>query len=1285
MIVLEGRPALSAFRLDRLQARLSEHFPGLRLVAARHLYLVDPEPGSEPDLDRLARILDAASARPLSTGTPGLFVVPRLGTLSPWASKATEIVQGAGLPVHRVERGLWLALEGVEDLHAVAESGLLHDPMTQSLLEDLAAAAALFAVPDRGGLQRIAIDGIQQANLDLGLALSGEELDYLRARYTALGRAPSDAELMMFAQANSEHCRHKIFNADFRIDGGDQPRSLFRMIRNTHAATPEHTLTAYSDNAAVVEGHPGRRFRAGGDGVYRAEDEVPSAFAIKVETHNHPTAISPFPGAATGAGGEIRDEGATGRGGKPKAGLTGFSVSHLRLPGTAMAWESQRPLNPRTATALEIMVEGPIGAAAFNNEFGRPALLGYFRSFELATGQPGLWRGYDKPIMLAGGLGAIDRGQVAKGSLAPGDAVVVLGGPAMLIGLGGGAASSVDAGRSDAGLDFASVQRDNPEMQRRAQEVIDRCVAMGTDNPIITAHDVGAGGLSNAIPELLHDSGVGGIIDLDRVPSDDPSLSPMQLWCNESQERYVLGVPAERLEAFAAICRRERCPFAAVGVATAQERLLVGHGATPATAGEARDWAIDIPMDLLFGSAPKMLRDVATPVATAWPVLAREGLSLADAGLKVLMHPTVAAKNFLVTIGDRTVGGLCARDQMVGPWQLPVADCAVTLTDFHGVAGEAMAIGERTPLALIDAAASARMAVGEAITNLIAAPVARLEEVKLSANWMAAAGPDEDALLYQAVHAVGMELCPALGLSIPVGKDSLSMRAQWQAEQGPQSVVSPVSLIVSAFARVDDVRGSLTPDLKFPGPSSVWLVGLDGGRMRLGGSILAQCHDAFGGDSPDLDEPDRLKALVALVGQARERGLLHAYHDRSDGGAFAALCEMAFAGHQGLAIDLPDGADAFALLFNEELGALVQVADADEAAFTALLAEHGLDGAALRLARPVEGEVVEVRQSGSLLASWAWGELFDAWWTTTHRIQRLRDEPGSADAEREARLDFRSPGLVPVVGFDPAEDVAAPFIATGARPRVAVLREQGVNGQVEMAAAFDRAGFQAVDVHMSDLIGGRVDLAGFRGLAACGGFSYGDVLGAGRGWATSILERAPVREAFAAFFARGDTFSLGVCNGCQMLSQLKDLIPGAVDWPRFLRNRSEQYEARLSMLEIVESPSLFFRGMAGSRIPVAVAHGEGRADFADTGDAGRVAVAGRFVDPQGRATEAYPHNPNGSPAGLTAFTSSDGRATILMPHPERVFRSVQMSWRPADWGEDSPWMRMFRNARVWVG
>ncbi|PRH83551.1 phosphoribosylformylglycinamidine synthase [Arenimonas caeni] len=1283
MIVLEGLPALSPFRLERLQSRLRQVVPGVSLTGAWFTYFIEPEAGASPDTATLGRLLEGCvSFEAPADGAATRFVVPRLGTQSPWASKATEILRGAGLAVRRVERGTRIDLAGLPpegDPRWPKLAAALHDPMTQSLLSAREQAAALFTAGAPGPVGRIPLDGLEDANARLGLALSDDEVDYLRRRYTELGRDPSDAELMMFAQANSEHCRHKIFNADWTIDGEPQPLSLFRMIKNTHARSPQLTLSAYKDNAAVVEGHPGARFRPEpGSGEYGHGAPMDSAFAIKVETHNHPTAISPFPGAATGAGGEIRDEGATGRGGKPKAGLTGFTVSHLRIPSLPRPWENERPLNPRMAPALEIMTDGPIGAAAFNNEFGRPALAGYFRSFELPTGEPGLVRGYDKPIMLAGGLGAIDPGQVAKLNLRPGDAVVVLGGPAMLIGLGGGAASSVASGQSSEDLDFASVQRDNPEMQRRCQEVIDRCFAQGERNPILTAHDVGAGGLSNAIPELLHDSNVGGVIEMAKIPSDDPSLSPMQLWSNEAQERYVLGVAADRVADFEAICRRERAVFAVVGHATAEERLVLvaPDGSKP----------IDLPMDVLFGNSPKMHRDTQRLPAPRWPRLDTAALDLREAGLRVMAHPTVASKNFLVTIGDRTVGGLCSRDQMVGPWQLPLSDVAITLTDFNGVAGEAMAVGERTPLALLDAAASARMAVGEAITNLAAAPVASLAEVKLSANWMAAAShPGEDAALFDAVRAVGMELCPELDLSIPVGKDSLSMQAQWTAPEGPQKVVSPVSLVVSAFARVADARRQLLPVLDRSAESEIWLIGLGAGQRRMGGSILAQVHGTFGGACPDLDEPERLRAFFDLIQAARADDLLMAYHDRSDGGAFAALCEMAFAGHCGLELNLEGwGDDAFAALFNEELGAVVQIATEDRAAFADLVNRHDLTHCAQRIGKPTTAPVVRVSEGRDVLAEWSWQELFEAWWSVTHAIQARRDDPAGADAERAARLDFADPGLSPKLTFEPADDIAAPYIHTGVRPKVAILREQGVNGQVEMAAAFDRAGFTAVDVHMTDLIDGRHRLEDFKGLAACGGFSYGDVLGAGRGWATSILERPALREQFARFFEREDSFSLGVCNGCQMFAQLKGLVPGAEHWPRFLRNRSEQYEARLALVEVQDSPSILLAGMAGSRIPVVVAHGEGQARFDQPGHAAQAAVALRFVDNTGAVTEAYPANPNGSPEGITGLTSRDGRATLMMPHPERVFRSLQMSWHPG-WGEDSPWMRMFRNARAWVG
>jgi phosphoribosylformylglycinamidine synthase len=1278
MLVLEGQPALSPFRLARLEARLQ----GARILEARWIYLLDlveaPTPAQMRDL---AAILELDPTPTSDADGTVRHVTPRLGTRSPWSSKATEILQGCGFPLRRIERGLRYRLRGA-DPTLLDAPGLLHDPMTQSLLADSAALAGLFRHAEPAPLVRIGAsrEALRAANTALGLALSEDEVDYLAAAYAGLGRDPSDAELMMFAQANSEHCRHKVFNASWTLDGEAQPASLFAMIKHTHASAPAHTLSAYRDNAAVIEGVPGTRFWADpADGVYRHHAEA-RPYAIKVETHNHPTAIAPFPGAATGAGGEIRDEGATGRGGKPKAGLTGFTTSHLRIPGLARPWEVERALPPRMASALEIMLEGPIGAAAFNNEFGRPALGGYFRSFEAIDDQ-GVWRAYDKPIMIAGGLGAIRKPLVEKLSLRPGDAVVVLGGPAMLIGLGGGAASSVAGGAASEALDFASVQRDNPEMQRRCQEVIDRCWALGEANPIRSLHDVGAGGLSNAVPELLHDAGRGGVIDLRAIPSDDPALSPMQLWCNESQERYVAGIGAERLDAFLALCARERCPVAVIGTVTAEERLLLRDslfGDTP----------IDLPMEVLFGKPPKMHRDSRRrrrEAARADPALLQ--VPLQEAVERVLRFPAVAAKNFLITIGDRTVGGLCARDPLVGPWQVPVADCAVTLAGFQDAAGEAMAMGERTPVALIDAAASARLAVTEALTNLAAADV-RLDEVRLSANWMAAvAHPGEDAALFDAVRAVGLELCPALGVSIPVGKDSLSMQAQWQADGVQQRSVSPVSLIVSAFARVADVGRTLTPQLAAAPDSVLVLIDLGAGRNRLGGSALAQVFARAGGPVPDLDDPALLRGLFGALAEARAEDLLLAYHDRSDGGLLVCLLEMAFAGRLGLDIEIPQDArgGAIGALFSEEPGVVLQVPTAAFERLRTILSGHGLEGVSRIVAKPRADARITVHVQGKALADWNVHELLAAWWETTHAMQRLRDHPDCADEERAVATAWDAPGLVPRLTFDPAEDVAAPFIATGARPRLAILREQGVNGQVEMAAAFDRAGFEAVDVHMSDLAAGRVRLESFRGFAACGGFSYGDVLGAGRGWATAILHNPRLAEAFRSFFADPNRFALGVCNGCQMLAALKALIPGAAAWPMLRRNRSEQYEARLSLVEVLDSPSIFFAGMQGSRIPVAVAHGEGRMAFAAADDPARVQACLRFVEPDGSPAARYPANPNGSPEGLTGLTAADGRVTILMPHPERVFLSRQLSWRPADWPEESPWMRMFRNARAWLG
>ena len=1289
MILLDGHSALSTFRIERLNAQLARHDRNVRVRHACWLYAIEAEPGAVPDMQRLLDLLDATgTAQPGDGGLRVLFVLPRVSTISPWSTKATEIARGGGLPVLRIERGMRIEVDGLPPADSVASRApraVLHDPMTQSLLPGLDAIAGVFLHGAPGALARIALGAdphgaLRDADTRLGLALSPDEIDYLAQQYAQLARDPSDAELMMFAQANSEHCRHKVFNATWTIDGAAQPLTMFQMIRNTHAAHPAHTLSAYSDNSAVIEGSAGRRLLPDDQGTWRAVEEA-VAFAIKVETHNHPTAIAPYAGAATGSGGEIRDEGATGRGAKPKAGLTGFSVSHLRIPGLPRPWEVPRALPPRMASAFEIMRDAPLGAAAFNNEFGRPALLGYFRSFELATADSGVVRGYDKPIMLAGGLANIRIPHVEKRNLTPGDAVVVLGGPAMLIGLGGGAASSVSGGDSSEALDFASVQRDNPEMQRRCQEVIDRCWQLGEHNPIISIHDVGAGGLSNAIPEILNDSGVGGHIELRRIPSDDPQLSPMQIWCNESQERYVLGIPQQRVAEFEAICARERCPFAVVGTATAARDLLLTDerlGGRP----------VDLPLEVLFGKPPRMHRDTARRAVTGLPAFDLAAIDLDTAIQRVLRHPTVGSKAWLVSIGDRTVGGLCARDSMVGPWQIPVADYALTLLDFDGYAGEAMAIGERTPLALLDAAAAARMAVGEAITNLLGAPIAALSEVRLSANWMAAvAHPGEDAALFDAVRAVGMALCPQLKISIPVGKDSLSMQARWRDAQGEHRVVSPVSLIVSAFVRSTDARRALTPQLRTDvGDSVLLLVDLGAGRHRLGGSILAQVFGGFDGPVPDLDEPARLRAAFDTLQSLNAAGLLLACHDRADGGLLVAALEMAFAGGCGLMLDLGhQPAQTLPALFSEELGVLLQVRTTDLAAVRAALDAAGLGLYTQTIGQPLAGDAISIAHHGNMHARFTRSALLAAWSETSHAMQRLRDNPQCADEERAALCDPAAPGLQPQLGFDPAVDIAAPWINVGARPRVAILREQGVNGQVEMAAAFTRAGFDAVDVHMTDLIQARHALVDFHGVVACGGFSYGDVLGAGRGWAASIRYRPQLAAQFEAFFADPMRFALGVCNGCQMMAGLKDLIPDAAHWPSLKRNRSEQYEARLALVEVLQSPSLFFRDMAGSRIPVAVAHGEGRAQFASDQAQSAVAACLRFVDGHGVAATTHPANPNGSPAGLTGFTNADGRISILMPHPERVFRSVQMSWRPREWGEDSPWMRMFRNARAWLG
>ena len=1302
MLCLRGAPALSDFRLAKLKARLIEAgVPDCDLYAEFMHFAELAGPLDEGRQALLERLLRYGPSLPAHEPAGRLvLVVPRPGTISPWSSKATDIARNAGLDaVRRLERGtaFYLTGSGLDDAAVAAAAAVLHDRMTEVALLDLADAERLFVQAEPRPALRVDMLGggreaLVRANTDLGLALSDDEIDYLLDSFAALGRNPSDVELMMFAQANSEHCRHKIFNADWIIDGEPQPQSLFRMIRNTTEHSPARVLSAYKDNAAVIVGSRGQRFFADPDsGAYRRVEE-PVHVLMKVETHNHPTAIAPDPGAATGSGGEIRDEGATGRGAKPKAGLCGFSVSNLRIPEFEQPWEHDHGRPGRIVSALDIMLEGPIGAAAFNNEFGRPNLAGWFRTFEqeVPAADGTELRGYHKPIMLAGGVGNIRAEHVEKADFPAGTPLVVLGGPAMLIGLGGGAASSMASGASAEDLDFASVQRANPEMQRRCQEVIDRCWARGEANPILFIHDVGAGGLSNALPELVHDAGRGGRFQLRRVPNADPGMSPMEIWCNEAQERYVLAIDRARLADFEAICERERCPYAIVGEADAEEQLRLADdhfGNAP----------IDMPMGLLFGKPPKMRRDVAR-LTSPGESFDTGGIDLAEAARRVLRLPAVADKTFLITIGDRSVTGLVARDQMVGPWQVPVADCAVTLTDYDGSTGEAMAIGERTPIAVLDAPASGRMAVGEAITNIAAAAIEHLGDIKLSANWMAAAGhAGEDARLFDTVRAVGLELCPALGIAIPVGKDSMSMKTVWQ-RPGPDrgervEMTAPLSLIVSAFAPVADARRTLTPQLRTDrdggsADTDLILIDLGRGRDRLGGSCLAQVHGRTGDTPPDLDEPGLLVQMFDAVQDLSRRGLLLAYHDRADGGLFVTLCEMAFAGRCGLDIDLAalPGTDPAAALFSEELGAVIQVRRADLSAVLAVLAAHGIGDCCRRIGRPAADGRLRIRRGDALLMDESRAALQRLWSETSWQMQRLRDNPDCAD-EEHARIDSDDPGLHAVPTFDPADDIAAPLIATGVRPRLAVLREQGVNGQVEMAAAFDRAGFDCIDVHMSDIIAGRIALDDFKGLAACGGFSYGDVLGAGEGWAKTILFNPRAREQFERFFARTDSFALGVCNGCQMLANLRELIPGAGHWPHFVRNRSEQFEARLVMVEVAESPSILLRGMAGSRIPIVVAHGEGRAELRDAAHlaAIRPQVALRYLETDGSPAERYPANPNGSPEGITGLTSADGRVTIMMPHPERVFRSVQYSWRPDHWGEDGPWLRLFRNARAWVG
>jgi len=1297
MLILRGAPALSAFRHGKLLAQLTDKVPAVSGLYAEFAHFAEVSGTLGADEQQvLARLLKYGPSVPVQEPSGRLFlVIPRFGTISPWSSKASDIARNCGLDkVQRLERGIAYYVAGdFSETDTSLIAAALHDRMTQLVLDQFEQAADLFSHAQPRPLTAVDVLGggrtaLEQANVELGLALADDEIDYLVASFTDLGRNPHDIELMMFAQANSEHCRHKIFNASWDIDGESQEKSLFGMIKNTYQMHGEGVLSAYKDNAAVIVGNVAGRFYPDAETGEYAANRQPVHILMKVETHNHPTAIAPFPGAATGSGGEIRDEGATGRGAKPKAGLTGFTVSNLNIPGFEQPWEMPYGKPERIVTPLDIMIEGPLGGAAFNNEFGRPALNGYFRTFEQAISTPRgeEVRGYHKPIMLAGGMGNIREDHVQKAEISVGGKLIVLGGPAMLIGLGGGAASSMATGSSSADLDFASVQRDNPEMERRCQEVIDRCWQLGENNPIKFIHDVGAGGLSNAFPELVNDGGRGGRFELRQVPNDEPGMAPHEIWCNESQERYVLSVDAADLERFEAICKRERCPFAVVGEATAEPHLRVSDS-------HFANNPVDMPLNVLLGKTPRMHRSAAREAELGDDFAAGQ-VDICEAAARVLRHPAVASKSFLITIGDRSITGMVARDQMVGPWQVPVADCAVTATSYDVYTGEAMAMGERTPLALLDAPASGRMAIGETLTNLAAARIEKLSDIKLSANWMAAAGhPGEDARLYDTVRAVGMELCPALGLTIPVGKDSMSMKTRWSEEGTEKSVTSPLSLVVSGFAPVVDIRQTLTPQLRLDkGETDLILIDLGRGQNRMGGSILAQVYGRMGRQAPDVDDAEDLQAFFAVVQGLNADGLLLAYHDRSDGGLLTTALEMAFAGHCGLNIrldGLAEGAEELpGVLFNEELGALIQVRQGDSAAVLAQFSAAGLADCVSVIGQPINNNHVAITFGGADVFSGDRRLLQRQWSETSYQIQRLRDNADCADQEFDALLEEDNPGLSVHLDFDVNEDVAAPYIKRGVRPEVAILREQGVNGQTEMAAAFDRAGFAAVDVHMSDILSGRISLERFKGLIACGGFSYGDVLGAGEGWAKSILFNGRAREDFSAFFDRKDSFALGVCNGCQMLSNLHELVPGSESWPHFVRNRSEQFEARVAMVQVQESPSIFLQGMSGSRLPIAIAHGEGHAEFEseeallEADLSGTVAL--RYVDNHGKVTERYPANPGGSPRGITGLTTRDGRVTIMMPHPERVFRAVTNSWRPDEWQEDGGWMRMFRNARVWV-
>ncbi|AIV04710.1 phosphoribosylformylglycinamidine synthase [Vibrio harveyi] len=1303
MRILRGSPALSEFRVNKLLELCREQDLPVTGIYAEFMHFADLKSDlDDQELEKLEKLLTYGPT--IEEHEPEgllLLVTPRPGTISPWSSKSTDIAINCGLDkVKRLERGTAYYVETatpLNDAQIADVKALIHDRMMEVTFTDFDDASALFQAAEPAPVADVDLlnggrAALENANVTLGLALADDEIEYLYDAFVnKLERNPTDIELMMFAQANSEHCRHKIFNADWTIDGVKQEKSLFKMIKNTFETTPENVLSAYKDNAAVMVGSDVGRFFPNPETRQYGYSQEKAHILMKVETHNHPTAISPWPGASTGSGGEIRDEGATGIGGKPKAGLVGFTTSNLRIPGFEQPWETDFGKPGRIVNALDIMLEGPLGGAAFNNEFGRPNLLGYFRTYEEKVNSHAgeEVRGYHKPIMIAGGMGNIRDEHVQKKEIPVGASLIVLGGPAMNIGLGGGAASSMASGQSAEDLDFASVQRENPEMERRCQEVIDRCWQLGDANPIAFIHDVGAGGISNALPELVDDGERGGIFQLRDVPNDEPGMSPLEIWCNESQERYVMAVAPENMEVFDAICKRERAPYAVVGIATEERELKLEDS-------HFENTPIDMPMDVLLGKTPKMHRDAKTLKANN-PAVNRDGIELNEAVDRVLRLPTVAEKTFLITIGDRTVTGLVARDQMVGPWQVPVANCAVTAASYDTYHGEAMSMGERTPVALLDFGASARLAVGEAITNIAATNIGDVKHIKLSANWMSPAGhPGEDAGLYEAVKAVGEELCPALGLTIPVGKDSMSMKTKWEENGEQKEVTSPLSLIITAFARVEDVRKTITPQLRTDkGDTSLVLIDLGNGQNRLGATALAQVYKQLGDKPADVDNAAQLKGFYEGVQTLVANDQVVAYHDKGDGGLFVTLAEMAFAGHCGVKADIADlGEDVLAALFNEELGAVLQVKNDDLDAVLSTLAANGLEACSHVIGSVEASDELVITSGDTVVLERNRTELRTIWAETTHKMQGLRDNPACADQEHEAKKDNSDPGLNVKLSFDVNEDIAAPYIAgsmvnTGAKPKMAILREQGVNSHVEMAAAFDRAGFEATDIHMSDILTGQAALDEYHGLVACGGFSYGDVLGAGEGWAKSILFNAQAREQFQSFFNRDNTFSLGVCNGCQMLSNLKELIPGADLWPRFVRNESERFEARFSLVEVQKSDSVFFDGMAGSRMPIAVSHGEGRVEVRDADHLAAIEASGtvavRYVDNHGNPTQQYPNNPNGSPNAITGLTTQDGRVTIMMPHPERVFRTVANSWAPEGWGENGAWMRMFQNARKNIG